>query len=162
MLWSPRGKTAVVYTPSFFLQLLFSCSVVSDSLRPHELQYARLPCPSPFLRICSNSSPLSRWCHPTISHSVTLFSCPQSFPVSESFPMSLLFTLGDQRIRASTSPSVLPMNIQSWFLLGLIGLIFLLSKGLSRKSLLQHHNLKASILQHSAFFMAHLWLLGKP
>ena len=132
MLWSPRGKTAMAYSPNLlspFVVQLLSCE---DSLWPHELQYARLPCPSPLLRICSNSSPLSWWCHPTISSSVTLFSCPQSFPVSESFPMSRLFTLGGQRVRASASASVLPMNIQVWFPLGLIGLISLQSKRLSR------------------------------
>ena len=96
------------------------------------------------------------WCHPTISSSVTsLSSCPQSFPASGSFPMSWLFALGNQNI--GTSASVLPMNIQGWFPLGLIGLISLLLKGL--KSLLRHHNLhnlKASVLRHSAFFMVQL------
>ena len=89
--------------------------------------------PSPSLRVCSNSCLLSRWCHPTISPSVSLFSfCPQSFPASGSFPISWLFTSGGQSIRASASASVLPMNIQGSFPLGLTGLISLLSKGLSR------------------------------
>ena len=113
--------------------LLFSRSVVFNSLRPPELQHARLPCPSPPPRICSNSCPLCQWCHPTISFSVIPFSsCPQSFPASGSFPVSQLFASGDQSIRASASTSVLPMNIQGWFPLGLTGLSFLLFKGLSR------------------------------
>ena len=114
--------------------LLFSCSVMSNSLQPHELQHTRLPCPSLSPGICSNSCPLSQWCHPTISSSVTPFSsCPQSFPVSgSSFLMSRLFASGGQSIGASESASVLPMNIQGWFTLGLTGLISLQSKGLSR------------------------------
>ena len=110
----------------------YCCSVTSCIyLWPHWLQHARLPCPSLSLRVCSNSSPLSQWCHPTISFSVTPFSsCPQSFPVSGSFPMSRLFTSGGQSI--GTSPSVLPMNIQDWFLLGLTGLISFLFKVFSR------------------------------
>ena len=104
---------------------------MSDSLWPHGLQYTRLPCPSLSPRVCSNSYPLSRWCHPNISSSVTPFtSCSQSFPASESFPMSWIFASGGQSIGASTS--VLPVNIQGWFLLGLTGLISLLSKRLSR------------------------------
>ena len=111
----------------------FSCSVVSDSLWPHGLQHTRLPCPSPTPRACSNSCPSSQWCHPTILSSVHLIlfsSCPQSFPVSGSFPVSQLFALGGQRIGVSASASDLPMNIQGWFPLGLTGLI-LMSKGLS-------------------------------
>ena len=97
------------------------------------LQHARLPCPSLPPRVCSNSCPLSRWCCPTILSSVAPFSSFfQSFPTSGSFPMSQLFASHDQNIRASSSVSVLPKNIQGWFPLGLIGLIFLLSKGLSR------------------------------
>ena len=111
----------------------FSGSVVSSSLWPHGMQHAGLPCPSPTPGPCSNSCPSSQWCHPTISSSVALFSiCLQSFPASASFPMSWLFTLGGQSIGASASASVLPMNIQDWFLLGLTGLISLLSKELSR------------------------------
>ena len=103
--------------------LLFSSSVESDSLWPCGLQHTRLPCPSPSSGVCSNSCPLSQRCHPTISSSVILFSsCLQSFPASESFPMSQFFTLGGQSIGASTAASVLPMNIQDWFLLGLTGL----------------------------------------
>ena len=108
-------------------------SIVSDSLRPHEPQHARPPCPSPTPRVYSNSCPSSWWCHPTISSSVVPFSsCPQSFPASGSFQMSQLFTWGGQSIGASASASVLPKNIQDWFPLGLTGLISLVSKGLSR------------------------------
>ena len=92
-------------------------------------QHARFPCPSQSSGVCSNSWPLSRWCHPTISSSVVPFSsCLQSFPASGSSPMSWLFTSGDQSIGASATASVLPMNIQDWFPLGLTGLISLLSK----------------------------------
>ena len=109
------------------------CSVVSDSSRPHGLQHARLPCPSPTLGACSNSCPLSRWCWPTISSSVVPFSsCLQSFPTSESFTVSRLFTSGGQSIGSSASASVLPVNIQDWLPLELTGLISLKSKGLSR------------------------------
>ena len=235
--------TQVVQILYYFIILFFSHSVMSDSLWTHGLQHARLPCPSPSLRTCSNSCPLSQWCHPTISPSVVPFSsCLQSFPVSGAFLffllsfffcsgfffffsfifiswrlitlqycsgfchtltwisqgftciphpdppshlplylfhlalpsapspstclmhptwagdlfhsgaflMSWLFTPGGQSIGVSPSASVLPMNIQDWFLLGLTGWISLQSKGL--KSLLQHHSSKASILQCSAFF----------
>ena len=101
--------------------LLFTCSVMSDSLQPHGLQHTRLPCPFP--GVSSNSCPLSQWCHPSISSSITLFSCPQSFPASGSFPMSQFFTAGAQSTGTSASASVLLMNIQCWFLLGLTGLI---------------------------------------
>ena len=105
---------------------------MSNSLQPHGLQHARLTCPSLATGVCSNSCPLSRWCHPTISSSVALFFCLQSFPALGSFPRSWLFASGGQSIGASASASVLPMNIQGWFPLGLTGLISLLSKGLSR------------------------------
>ena len=111
----------------------FSYSVVLDSLQPHGLQHARLSCPSPTPRACSNSCPSNLWCHPTISSSVVPFSfCLQSFPASGSFPMSQFFTSGGQSNGASTLSSALPMNIQDLFPLGLTGLISLQSKGLSR------------------------------
>ena len=111
----------------------FVCSFVSNSLQPHGLQHSRLPCPSPTLGACSNSSPSTQWCHPTISSSVIPFcSCFQSFPASRSFPMSQFFASGSQRIGVSASASVLPMNIQDWFPLGLTSWISLQSKGLSR------------------------------
>ena len=122
-----------------------------DSLTPHALQNTRLPCPSPSPRIFSNSC---QWCHLTISSSVALFSHLQSFSASGPFPVSQLFASGGQSIGASTSASVLPMNIQGWFPLGLTGLISLLFKELL--SLIQHYTWKASILRCSAFFMVQL------
>ena len=116
----------------WFSSVQSSCSVVSDSLRPHWLQHARPPCPSPTPGIHPNSCPLSWWCHPTISSSVVPFSsCPQSFPASRSFPMSHLFASGGQRIGVSASTSVFPMNTQGWSL-GWSDWISLQSKGLSR------------------------------
>ena len=168
------------FTFLVFIWLLFSYSVVSDSLQPHGPQHARLPCPSPSPRVCSNSclilcdpglqharlpcpAPSPRvaqirvhWVGDAIqpSHPVSPFSsCPQSFPASGSFPMSWLSAAGGQSIGASASASVLPVNIQGWFPLGLTGLI-LQSKGLLR--VLQHHNSKASIFWHSAFFTVQL------
>ena len=117
----------------YFSLLLCSCSIKSDSLRPHGLQHARLPCPSLSPGVCSNSCPLNQWSHPTISSSVIPFSsCLQSFPASGSFPMSQFFASGGQSIGASASASVPPINIHGWFPLELTGLISLLSKGLSR------------------------------
>ena len=119
--------------PWLHFQFEFSRSVVSDSLWPHELQHARPPCPSPTPRVHSNSCPLSQWCHPTISSSVVPFSsCRQSFLASGSFLRSHFFASGGQSIGASASASVLPINIQDWFPLGLTCLISLQSKGLSR------------------------------
>ena len=111
----------------------FSHSVVSDSLQPHESQHTRPPCPSPTPGVYSNSCPSSWWCHPTISSSVVpFFSCLQSFPSSESFPMSQLLAWGGQSIGVSASAAVLPMNTQDWSPLGWTGWISLQSKGLSR------------------------------
>ena len=133
----------------------FSHSVVSDSLRPHELQHARPPCPSPTHRVHSNSCPLSQWCHPAISSSVVPFSsCPSSLPASESFPMSQL------RMRWpkywSFSLSISPSNEH----LGLVSFrmdwLDLLAVQGAHKSFLQHHSSKASILQRSAFFTVQL------
>ena len=116
---------------SFSVQ--FSCSVMSDSLWPHEPRHARLPCPSPTPRVYPNSCSLSQWCHPTIPSSVIPFSsCPLSFPASESFPMSQLFASGGQSIGVSASTSVPPMNTQDWSPLGWTGWISLQSKALSR------------------------------
>ena len=122
---------------------------MSDSLRPHGLQHARLPSPSSLLKLMSIES----WCHPAISSSVVPYSCLQSFPASGSFPMSQFFTLGSQSIGASASASVFPMNIQSWFPLGLTGLISLLSKGFSRvftSTTVRWH-------QRSTVFVVQLW-----
>ena len=111
----------------------FSCSVVSDSLRPHGLQHSRLRCPSPTPRACSNSCPSSWWCHPTIPSSVVpFFFHLQSFPALGSFQMSQFFSSGGQSIGVSALPSVLPVNIQDWFPLGWTGWISFQSKGLSR------------------------------
>ena len=113
-----------------FSSVQFSCSVVSDSLRPHESQHARPPCPSQTPGVYPNSYPLSRWCHPAISSSVVPFSsCPQSLPASGAFPMSQLFASGGQSIGVSASASVLPMNTQDWSPLGWTGWISLQSKG---------------------------------
>ena len=117
----------------FFMKFQFSCSVISDSLRPHEPQHARPPCPSPTPGVHPNLCLSSRWCHPTISSSVVPFSsCLQSFPASGSFPVSQFFTPGGQSIGVSASTSVLPMNTQDWSPLGWTGWISFQSKGLSR------------------------------
>ena len=131
IMWA--GYDGSLHSLEEYSLLLFSRSVKSNSLWPHVLQHARLLCPSPSRRVCSNWCPLSQRCHPTISSSVVPFSsCLQSFPASGSFPVSLYFASGSQSIGASTSASVLPMYIQDWFPLGLTGLISLQSKGLSR------------------------------
>ena len=107
-----------------FSSVQFSHSVMSNSLRPHKPQHTRPPCPSPTPGVHPNPCPLSQWCHPAISSSVIPFSsCLQSFPASGSFQMSQLFTSGDQNVGVSASTSVLPMNIQDWFLLGLTDLM---------------------------------------
>ena len=144
--------------------LLFSCSAASNSLWPHGLQHARLACPSLSPGVCSNSCPLSWWCHPTISSCVTLFSCPQSFPALGSFLKSWLFALGGHCIGASDLASVLPMNIQRCFPLGLTSLISLLSKGPSRvfsSTKVQKHPFSGS--QPSLWSNSHIstWLLEK-
>ena len=129
----------------------FSHWVMSDSLWPHEPQHARPPCPSPTPGVHPNSCPLSRWCHPTISSSVILFSSYlQSFPESGSFQMSQFFTSGGQSIGVSASTAALPVNTQDWSPLGWTGWISLQSKGLSR--VFSNITAKASILQLSAFF----------
>ena len=150
----------------YFFSVKFSHSVVSDSLWPHGLQHASLPCPSPTPRAYLSSCPLSRWCHPIISSSVLSFSsCLQSFLELGSCLMSQLFVSCGQSIGASASASVLPKNIQDWFPLGLTGLISLQSKGLSRV-------ISNTTVQKNQFFSAQLslesssdiltWLLEKP
>ena len=134
--WENKYPHLSFLNPSSLLQvalLLFSCSVVSDSLQPHGQQRANFPCPLLSPGVCSNSCSLSWQCHPIISSSVVPFSsCPQSFPASGSFPMSQLFALGGQSIGVSVSTSVLPMNTQDWSPVGWTGWIALQSKGLSR------------------------------
>ena len=133
----------------------FSRSVVSDSLQPHRLQHARLLFPLPTPRTYSNSCPSSWWCHPTIFSSVIPFSSYlQSFPASRSFQMSQFFASGGQSIGVSASASVLQMNIQDWFPLGMTDSISLLSKGLSR--VFSNTSSKASIFQRSVFFILQL------
>ena len=126
-----------------------------DSLRPHGLQHARPPCPSPTPGVYPNSCPSSRWCHPTISSSVFPFSCLQSFPASGSFPMSQLFASGGQSIGASASASVLPMNTQDWSPLGWTSWISLQSTGLSRV-------FSNTIVQKYQFFGTQLSQLSHP
>ena len=145
------------------------CSVtkpVSDSLQPQGLQHARLPCPSPSPRVCSNSCPMSQWCHPTISSFVTHFlSCPQSFPASRSFSVSQQFAAGGQEIGTSTSAAVLPMNIQGWFSLRLTAVISLLSKGLSRvfsSTTIWKHQFFSAQLSLWPNSHNHAWLQEKP
>ena len=144
----------------------FSRSVVSDSLWPHWLQHTKLPCPSPTPGVHSNPCPLSRWCHPTISSSVVpFFSCLQSFPASESFPISQYFTSSGQSTWVSALASVLPMNIQDWFPLGWTGWISLQSKWLSRafsNTTIQKHQFFSTQLCLWSNSYIHTWLLEKP
>ena len=126
---TPQILRALLYNLYLlFSSVQFSCSVTSDSLRPHGSQHARPPCPSPTPRVYPNSCPLSGWCHLTISSSVIPFSsCLQSFSTSGSFQMSQLFASGGQNTGVSASTSVLPMNTQDWFPLGWSGWISLKS-----------------------------------
>ena len=146
------------------ISVQFSCSVVSDSLRPHGLQHAKIPCSSPTPRDYSNSCPSSQWCHPAISSSVVPFSPLQSFPSSGSFQISQFYISDGQSIEVSASASVLPVSIQEWFSLGLIGLISLLSKGLSgvfSNTTIQKHQFFCA--QPSLWSNSHMctWLLEK-
>ena len=149
-----------------FSSVQFSCSVVSDSLRPHELQHTRPPCPSPAPGIHSNSRPSSRWCHPAISSSVIPFSsCPQSLPASESFPMSQLFESGGQSTGVSALESFLPKNTQDWSPLEWTGWISLQSKGLSKvlsNTTVQKHQFLGAQLSPQSNSHIHTWLLEKP
>ena len=139
-----------------FSLVQFSCSVMSDSLWPHELQHARPPCPSPTPGVHPNPCSLSRWCHSTISSSVMPFSsCPQSFPASGSFQMSQLFSSGGQSIGVSASTSFLPIAHPGLISFRMDWLDLLAVQG-TLKSLLQHHSSKASILWCSAFFIVQL------
>ena len=130
----------------------FSCSVVSDSLRHHRLQHARLPCPSPTPKGFSNSCPSSQWCHPAISSSVVPFSsCPQSLPASDSFPMSQLFASSGQSTGVSALASFLPKNTQDRSPLEWTGWISLQSKRLSRV-------FSNTTVQKNQFFSSQLFL----
>ena len=149
-----------------FSSVQFSRSVVSNSLQPHGLQHSRPPCPSPTPGAYSNSCPLSRWYHPTISSSVIPFSSHlQSFTGSGSFQMSQFFASGGQSIRASASASVLRMNIQDWFPSGWTGWISLLSRALSRvfsNTTGKKHQFFGPQLSLYSNSHIHTWLLGKP
>ena len=138
---------------------------MSDSLQPHEVQHARIPCPSPAPGAYSNSCPSSWWCHPTISSSVVPFSsCLQSFQAWGSFPMSQFFASGGQSIGASGSASVLPMNIHDWSPLGWTGWISLQSKGLPRvfsNTTVQKHQFFGAQLSLWPNSHIHTWLLEK-
>ena len=144
----------------------FSHALVSSSLQPYGLQHTKLPCPSPTPGACSDSHPSSWWCHPTISSSIIPFSsCLQSFPTSGSFLRSQSFTSGGQSIGVLASASVLPMNIQNWFLLRLTGLISLQSKGFSRvfsNTTVQKHKFFGIHLSLYSNYHIHTWLLAKP
>ena len=139
---------------------------MSNSLRPHGLQHARLPCPTQTPGGCSNSCALNQWCHPTISSSVIPFSsCLQSFPALGSFPVRQFFTSCGQRIGASASVSVLPMNITGWFSLGLTGLISFQSKGLSKvfsNTTVRKHQFFGFQPPLWSNFHICIWLLEKP
>ena len=144
----------------------FSCSVMSNSLRPHESQHTRPPCPSPTPGVHSDSRPSSWWCHPAISSYVVPFSsCSQSLPASESFPMSQLFVWGGQTIIVSASASVLPKNTQEWSPLEWTGWISLQSKGLSRvfsNTTVQKHQFFGAQLSSQSNSHIHTWPLEKP
>ena len=162
----PSSRGSSQFSAFVFSSVQFSGSVMSNSLRPHGLQHARLPSPSPTSRACSNSNPLSWWCHVTTSCSVIPFcSYLQSFPASGSFPMSWVFAPGCESTGASTLASVLPVNIQDWFPLELTGLISLQSRGLSivfsntRAWEHQFFGAQPSLQSNSHI---HTWLLEKP
>ena len=151
---------------NIFFSIQFSCSVMSDSLRPHEPQHTRPPCPSPTPEVHPNTCPLSRWCHPTISSSVIPFSsCPQSFQESGSFQMSQLSASGGQSIGVSALSSVLSMNTQDWSPLGWPSWISLQSSRLSRvfsSTTVQKHQFFCTQLSSQSNSHIHTWLLEKP
>ena len=154
----------LVFHVSAFSQ--FSCSVMSDSLWPHEWQHSRLACTSPTPGVHLDSCALSWWCHPAISSSAVPFSSHlQSFPVSGSFQMSQLFTSGGQKIGVSASASVLPKNTQDWSPLEWTGWISLQSEGLSRvcsNTTVQKHQFFCTQLSLQSSSHIHAWPLEKP
>ena len=162
------GSSLTCFGSWFLLKSLssiqFSHSVVSHSLRPHESQHARPSCPSPTPGVYPNPCPPSLWCHPAISSSVIPFSCSQSLPVSESFPMSQLFTWGGQIIGVSASESVLPMNTQEWFPLnGLIGSPWSpRNPRVFSKMTVQKHQFFGTHLSLYSNSHIHTWPLEKP
>ena len=157
---------SIIYS-NFTMLLLFSHPVMSNSLWPHGLQQAKLPCHLPSAKVCSSSCPLHWWCHSAISSSDVLFSFhPLSFPASTTFPMSWLLASDDQNTGISASASVFPTSIQSWFPLRLTGLIALLSRGLLRV----FFSLLSTVLRHQFFGILpslwpsshnHTWPLGR-
>ena len=160
------NKEVVVHIHSgIFSSVQFSRSVVPDSLRPHESQHTRPPCPSPTPRVHPDSHPSSPWCHPAISSSVIPFFCPQSLPASKSFPMSQLFAWGGQSTRVSALASVLPKSTQDWSPLGWTGWISLQSKGLSRvfsNTTVQKHLFFGAELSSQSNSHIHTWPQEKP
>ena len=157
-------RAVKVYIP--FRSVQFSCSVVSDSLRPHESQHTRPPCPSPTPGVHSDSCPSSLWGHPAISSSVIPFSpCPQSLPASESFPMNQLFAWGSQSTGISALASFLPKKSQGWSPSEWTGWISLQSKGLSRvfsNTTIQNHQFFGTQLSSQSNSHIHTWPLEKP
>ena len=154
------------FSKIIYFSVQFSCSVVSDSFRPHESQHTRPPCPSPSPRVYSDSHPSSQWCHPAISSSVIPFSfCPQSLPASESFQMSQLFSWGGQSTGVSALPSFLPKKSQGWSPSEWAGWISLQSKGLSRvfsNITVQKHQFFGAQLSSQSNSRIHIWPLEKP
>ena len=161
-----KGRDITLPTKVCLVSSVQFSSVVSNSLRSHESQHARPPCPSPTPGVHSNSCPLSRWCHPAISSSVVSFSsCPQSLPASESFPMSQLFTWGGQSTGVSALASFLPNNTQGWSPLEWAGWISLQSKWLSRvfsNTTVQKHQFFGTQLSSQSNSHIHTWPLEKP
>ena len=161
-----QANTSTLYIPTpFICSVQFSCSVVSDSLRPHESQHARPPCPSPTPGVHSDSCSSSWWCHPAISSSVAPFSCPQSLPASESFPMSQLFAWDGQSTGVSALAKFLPKKCQGWSPSEWTGWITLQSKGLSRvfsNTTVQKHQFFGAQPSSQSNSHIHTWPLEKP
>ena len=156
----------MIHMPYLGSSVQFSLSVMSNSLRPRELQHARPPCPSPTPGVHSDSRPSSQWCHPAIASSVIPFSfCPQSLPASESFPMSQYFSWGDQSTGVSALASFLPKKSQGWSPSELTGWISLQSKGLPRifsNTIVQKHQFFGTQPSSQSSSHIHTWLQEKP
>ena len=168
-IYFPWSDGTRYHDPSFLnteLLVQFSLSIMFDSLRPHELQHARPPCPLSTPTVHSNSCTSSQWCHPAISSSLEHFSsCPQSLPASKSFPMSQLFTCGGQSTEVSALASFLPKNTQDRCPLEWTGWISLQSKGLSRvfsNTTVQKHQFFGAQFSSQSNPHIHTWLLEKP
>ena len=163
--WLDRIVVVLIYN-GIFSSVQFSHSVVSDSLWPHESQSTRPPCPSPIPGVHSDSHPSSQWCHPAISSSVVPFSsCPQSFPASETFPMSQLFAWGGQSTGVSAWASFLPKKSQGWSPSQWTGWLSFQAKGLSRvfsNTTVQKHQFFSAQLSSQSNSKIHTWPLKKP